>query len=234
MLKNDIAAYSAFLTNNGWLSHCAPAFAEAILAHCHWRQVPAGAGIQHAGEHGATLTGLARGSLTMTTSLSTPDSPTLHVMHPGNWFGFVPLFLGGDRPNSMVARTDVTLAVMSQSEVEALLAPHPEWWRAMGALGILYANLATSVAADMMIRDSGRRCAAALLQLADCRHTDPIGGQACGAPLSQEELAAISNLSRTSISTILRDFEEAHLLRLGYRTVTLLEPARLRAYVDDA
>jgi DNA-binding GntR family transcriptional regulator len=51
--------------------------------------------------------------------------------------------------------------------------------------------------------------------------------------LSQEELAAISNLSRTSISTILREFEEAGLVTLGYRSVSLTYPARLRALVDN-
>lgn len=145
----------------------------------------------------------------------------------------MPLFVGKSRPNSMVARTDVTLATISEAEVEALLAPRPEWWRHIGTLGILSANLATSIAADMMIRDSSRRCAAALLQLADCRHADQPGAQKISAPLSQEELASISDLSRTSISTILHDFETAGLITLSYRSITLNNPVRLRALVDE-
>jgi CRP-like cAMP-binding protein len=85
----------------------------------------------------------------------------------------------------------------------------------------------------MMIRDSNRRCAAALLNVANCRRGEPSSTPVLNAPLSQEELAAIANLSRTSISSILRDLEADGLIELGYRTVTLRDPARLRALVDD-
>jgi CRP/FNR family transcriptional regulator, cyclic AMP receptor protein len=233
VLKNDIATYSAFLLNNGWLAHCSRGFAESFIAHCHWRHVPAGTGIQHAGEPGATVTGIAHGNALLTTSLSSPDSPTIHVMQPGEWFGFVPLFIGGMRPNSIVARTDVVLATMSQPEIEALLAPRPEWWRDIGTLGIIHANIATGIAADMMIRESRRRCAASLLQVADCRHADRLGSELASTPLSQEELAAIANLSRTSISSILRDFEETGLIKLGYRSFTIMQPGKLRDLVDN-
>ena len=233
MLRNDIAAHSAFLLNNGWLTHCARDFAESFIANCHWRHVPAGTGIQHAGEPGGSITGIAHGNALLTTSLSSPDSPSIHVMTPGEWFGYVPLFIGGTRPNSIVARTDVVLAGMSQAEVEALLAPRPQWWRDVGTLGIIHANMATGIAADMMIRESRRRCAASLLQIANCRHVDPPGSQPIQTPLSQEELAAIANLSRTSISSILRDFEEAGLIQLGYRSFTLIQPGKLRDLVDN-
>jgi CRP-like cAMP-binding protein len=233
VLKTEIDSFSTVLANSNWLRLCDPAFAESFLAHCHWRKVAAGTGIQHAGEVGGAITGVADGSVTVTTSLSSPDSPTIHVMHPGDWFGFVPLFVPGARPNSIVARTDVTLAGMTQVEVEAFLAPRPEWWRHVGVLGVLYANTATSIAADMMIRESNRRCAAALLQLGDCRHRDPAGVQVIEAHLSQEELAAIANLSRTSISMILRDLEGSGLIRLGYRSVTIVNPGCLRAMVDN-
>ena len=234
LLKSEITAHSAFLLDQGWLAHCHRDFAESFIAHCSWRRVPAGAGIQYAGEFGGTVTGIARGNALLTTSLSSPDSPTMHIMSPGEWFGFIPIFMGGSRPNSIVARTDVVLASVSQAELEAFLAPRPEWWREVGKLGILSANLATGVAADMMIRESRRRCAASLLQIANCRHSDPSGSQPASTPLSQEELAAISNLSRTSISSILRDFEEAGLIKLGYRSFTLTQPHKLRDLVDNA
>lgn len=233
MLKTEIAACSDFLALHGWVKHTPRDFAEAFLTHCHWRQYPAGTGIQHAGEPGGIVAGIAQGSATLTTSLSSPDSPILHVLHRGDWFGYMPLFIGVARPNSVVARSDVTIAVMSQSEVEAFLAPRPEWWRWMGTLAAVHANTATSIAADLMIRESDRRCAAALLHLAGCRHYDLRDTQPTEAPLSQDEVAAIANLSRTSISTILRAFEASGLVKLGYRNVVLINAARLRALVDD-
>jgi CRP-like cAMP-binding protein len=232
VLKTEIAACSAFLANTGWLRDTPRDFAEGLLAHCNWRQVAAGTGIQHAGTIGGSVIGIAAGTTTVTTSLSSPDSPVLHVMHPGDWFGFVPLFLKGGRPNSIVARTDVTLASMSEIEIESFLSTRPEWWRHVGALGVIYANTATSIAADMMIRDSGRRCAAALLQISGCRHVEKASAQGIQAPLSQEELASIANLSRTSVSTILHELEQAGLVRLGYRSVSIENASGLRAMID--
>jgi CRP-like cAMP-binding protein len=233
VLKSEIAVHSALLINNGWLRHTPRDFAEAFIAHCHWRSFVAGTGIQNAGEEGGIVAGITHGSAVLTTSLSTPDSPVLHIMHPGDWFGYIPLFLPGARPNSLVARSDVTIAVMSQQELEAFLAPQPYWWRHIGTLAAVHANTATSIAADMMIRDSNRRCAAALLQVANCRRGEPSSVPVLNAPLSQEELAGIANLSRTSVSSILRELEAQSLIELGYRTVTLRDPTRLRALVDN-
>jgi CRP-like cAMP-binding protein len=233
LLKSDIATHSARLINTGWLRHTPRDFAEQFVAHCHWRSFAAGSGLQHAGEEGGVAAGIAHGSAVLTTSLSTPDSPVLHIMHPGEWFGYIPLFLPGARPNSLVARTDVTIAIMTQAEIEAFMAPKPHWWRHLGTLAAVHANTATAIAADMMIRDSDRRCAAALLNVANCRRGELSSAPVTNAPLSQEELAAIANLSRTSVSSILRDMEEQGLIELGYRTVSLRDPARLRALVDN-
>lgn len=232
MLKTEIAACTEVLAQHGWLSTTPAAFTDAILAHCRWRQVEAGAAIQHAGEIGGAIIGLARGTISITTSLGAPDSPVLHIGHPGQWFGFVPLFSAIARPNSIVARSDAVLASLSQSELERLLSNHPDWWRHVGALGIHYGNIAINTAADLMIRDSKRRCAASLLRMADCRFVDRGGQSTIEAPLSQDELAALSNLSRTSISTILHGLVTDGLITLGYRSVTLHDTARLRTLVD--
>lgn len=233
MLKTEIAACTETLAQNGWLCATPVAFAETIMAHCHWRRVEAGAAIQLAGEASGAIIGLARGTISITTSLSSPDSPVLHIGHPGLWFGFVPLFSVSARPNSILARTPVVLASLSQIELERLLSNHPEWWRHVGALGIHYGNAAINTAADLMIRDSKRRCVASLLRMADCRFADRDGQNVVEAPLSQDELAALSNLSRTSISTILHELVGDGLIALGYRSVTLHDTAKLRALVDD-
>ena len=103
----------------------------------------------------------------------------------------------------------------------------------MGLLAVDYGNTAINVAADLMIRDTRRRCAASLLRIANCRFESPEDADQVDAPLSQDELAALSNMSRTTISTILRDLENDGLIKLGYRSVTVIHPGRLRALADD-
>lgn len=233
MLKTGNDSDTEFLLQNGWLQHAPPEFGATFLAHCHWRSVAAGVAISHAGDHGRAIIGLARGVVSVFTSLSAPDTPIVNLAHPGTWFGYVPMFTKLPRGVSITARTDIRLAHIAQAEVENLLAVRPEWWRHFAALGIIYAHGAVTVAADLMIRDSRRRCVASILRLADCRFADRPGARPIEAPVTQEELASISNLSRTSVSTIVRDLEAEGLIRLGYRTLLLIDTDRMRAIVDD-
>ncbi len=233
MLKVQIDTLAAILRHRGWLADTPSDFADALLSHCQWRTHGPGVAIQHAGDTGGMLFGVARGTLALTTSLAAPDTPMTHIVHPGLWFGWVPMFVGRERPNSVVTRSEVALACLSQAGFEALLAEHPHWWRHAGALGVQYGNIAVNIAADLMIRDSRRRCEAALLRLADCRFSDSADGNAVEALMTQDELAAIANLSRTSVNAILRTLEAEGLISLGYRSVVLHDPARLRAQVDD-
>lgn len=232
MLKSDIAACSEVLARTGWLPMTPPEFSHSLLSHCRWRYFAAGSMIQHAGDRDCSMTGLARGTTAVTTVLSAPDTPMIHIAHPGVWIGYAPMFTPQARTLDVVARSDIIVAQITLPEVEALLAERPQWWRYFGALGVIYGNIAANIAGDLMIRDSKRRCAAALLRLANCRFADPEGAQQVEAAMTQDELAAVANLSRTSVGAILRELEQAGLIALGYRSVVLTAPRRLRAIVD--
>jgi CRP/FNR family transcriptional regulator, cyclic AMP receptor protein len=233
LLTTEIATLTDTLAKRGWLSRTPPEFREAFLAHCQWRRIEAGRTIQHAGETGIGLSGVARGSITLTTALGAPDTPMTHIAHAGQWFGFVTLFPGSRmRQVSVVARSEVMLAHMTHAALDGLVGSHPDWWRHIGVLGIDYGNTAINIAADLMIRDSRRRCLAALLRLADCRFDGPPTPCSVEAPVSQEELAAIVNLSRSSIGTILQPLEKTGTITLGYRSIVVHDPAALRAVVD--
>jgi CRP-like cAMP-binding protein len=222
-----------FLIHHGWLSHTPKAFARGFLENCHWRSVKAGTALSHAGDREHGMMGIASGVTTVTSALSAPDMPMITIAHPGTWFGYIPMFSNFPRVVSLVARTDVRLAVISEREVERALANNPTWWRSFGALGIIYGNTAMAAACDLMIRDSKRRCISTILRIANCRFEDCPEGLPVEAPLSQEELAAMSNLSRTSVSRILRELEDEGSITLGYRGIILHDAATLRAIVDN-
>jgi CRP-like cAMP-binding protein len=222
-----------FLSNNGWLSHTQEAFAQRFMEHCHWRSVKAGTALSHAGDKDRGMMGIASGVATVTSALSAPDTPVITIAHPGIWFGFVPMFSNFARVVSLVARTDMRLAVISEREIERAVESHPAWWRHFGALGIIYGNTAMSAMSDLMIRDSKRRCIATILRIGNCRFEDCPEGLPADVPLSQEELAAMSNLSRTSVSRILRDLEDEGFITLGYRGIILHDAATLRNIVDN-
>ncbi len=231
----EIATASDFLFANSWISASPPEFRTALLGRAVWRQQDRGDIIARAGDTAADIFGLATGTMSFTTDKGPADNRLTHIMHPGDWFGVVPILNGGGRSGEIAMRTSGLLARIPGPAIEAMMAETPRWWREIGRLSVLFAQIAAGAAADLMIADNRQRCAATLLRLAGVRHRDRIGdgdGTPVVAELGQDELGAVANLSRNSVNRILRDFDTLGLVQVGYRTITLPDAARLRALID--
>jgi CRP-like cAMP-binding protein len=95
-------------------------------------------------------------------------------------------------------------------------------------------DLAMQIAADLLIRDASARCAAVLLRLAGRRWASgPDAGLASEIPASQTELATLCNLSRNTFSRVVSEFSGRGLVIRDYRSLTVVDPARLRAVADS-
>ncbi len=157
----------------------------------------------------------------------------MHFVHPVFWIGYLPILSGRPRRLAASARTPVWIARVSRDQVTALLAKRPEWLRHFMQLAIVYGDVASNVAADLLIRDSERRCAAVLLRLSGHRFAGPGDGAAVEVPMTQSELAGAANLSRNSVGTIVQKLKARGLIDLGYRGVTIRAPAALRAFIEE-
>lgn len=219
----------AFLRSNGWLSSVDQEFQSALLRSCRWKLFKPGETIVGSGDKAAPFIGIASGTVSITTSLGPPDTPLTHIAHAGIWAGFVAFV--GDRPtdNDTVARTPVYAAVTSRSAVEALLHENPAWWRDVARLALWYGETAVNIAADLLIRESDRRCAAALLRVANCRFA---GEQPTIAHANQTDIAAIANLSRNTTNALLGELERKSMIARRYNQIDILDPVALRAVAD--
>jgi CRP-like cAMP-binding protein len=222
-------AATAVLKGTGWLSDRDPEFQDALLAICRWRRFQPGESIVMAGDIDAPLVGIASGTAAVITSLGAPDTPLTHISHPGWWLGYVPLVAGRPTDNATEARSPVYAAVAAKSAVEALLASNPAWWRHIARLALYYGEIAANIVADLLIRESDRRCAASLLRIASCRFA---GDEPAVANVNQTDLAAIANLSRNTVNTVLKEFERKGLLARGYNHISLLNPLALRVLAN--
>jgi CRP-like cAMP-binding protein len=223
----------AVLKADGWLGATPPEFRQAILSRGAWRRVEAGAPIQEGGEEGGELIGLARGMVEMRTILGRADTPIMHLAHPVFWFGYVPVLTGRPRRIAASARTQVWLARIPQVAVRALLAERPEWWRHLIQLSIIYGDVSQTIAADLLIRDSERRCAAVLLRLGGRRFAGPEDKDQVEILVTQNDLAGAANLSRNSVGAMLQRLAARGLIEQGYRGVAVRAPEALRAFVDQ-
>ncbi len=224
----------ALLRDRGWLSGTPAEFQWAILSRLNWQRLEAGAPIQEGGEEVGELVGLARGVVEIRPILGRADTPIVHFAHPVFWFGYVPIVVpGGPRRLAAAAKTALWLGRVPQAAVRTLLAQRPEWWRELTRLSIIYGDVAQNVAADLLIRDSERRCAAVLLRLGGRRFPSPGDEQSVEVPIRQDELAGAANLSRNSVGTMLQRLKARRLVEPGYRGMTISSAKALRAFVDE-
>lgn len=223
------------LSRRGWLSTRPQDFRDAVLAQGRWRAYEPGAPINLGGdEEEGDLFGVASGSIEIATVFGPPGAPITHVAQAVFWLGYGPILSGQARRASVTARSAVWLARIPQAAVMALLAERPEWWRHIGVLALEYGDISANIAADLMIRDSERRCAAVLLRLAGCRFSDSPDAASFIATLTQDELAVMANLSRNSTGAVVRKLARLGLIEIGYGAITVRSPKGLRATVDSA
>ena len=55
------------------------------------------------------------------------------------------------------------------------------------------------------------------------------GGGPATLPIRQDELAELTGFSRKTVNLILRDFAKRGLVKTGYRSISVLDPAGLHA-----
>jgi CRP-like cAMP-binding protein len=230
----DRAEGTRILSTRGWLSQMPPDFQQAVLSRCKWRSFEASSLVYHSGADDADLFGIVHGTVDFSTPFSAVDAPIVHVERAGFWFGAGPILSGLPRRMTASTRTSALLAQVTGQALEAMLATQPEWWRHLATLALDYGDRAANIAADLMIRDSDRRCVAVLLRVCGARFSDPPAGEPADVALTQEELAAMSNVSRNTLGELLRKLAEGGLIELGYRSIVLRQPASLRRIVNAA
>jgi len=220
------------LASRGWLGMTPPDFQHALLSRSSWHCLEAGAPIQTGGEEAGEMIGLAQGVIEMRTILGPADTPIMHLAHPVIWLGYVPIILGQPRRIAASAKTEAWLARIPQAAIKEILAERPQWWQYLLQPAIIYGDMSQTVAADLLIRDSERRCAAVLLRLSGRRF--PGAGDSCpvDVPLTQGELAGAANLSRNSVGAIVKRLAVRGLIEQSHRSIIIHSPKALRAFVQ--
>jgi CRP-like cAMP-binding protein len=215
--------------NEGWFGRAPKAFRDALLARCEWRTCAAGQPVYHAADESADLLGIADGTVEFYSRFAAGDNPLLHLAHEGFWLG-TGTVLSGEAPRvTVVARTDTFLARIPRRVVLELLDTHPDWWRVLGRSALEYGDIAISAYADLHVPNTDRRCARTLLRIGGLRYPRRTRSERTEVPVTQEELAALVNVSRSTLVQTLRRLERRGLIAQGYRTVSIVDLPRLEA-----
>lgn len=218
------------LAERGWLADCPDDFRNALLGEGVFRIATPGTEFMHAGDMRGGLVAIARGTAEIAFLDGHPDTRAIHLGHDGMWAGYKTL-LGRPRQLSMVARSEVLWGLVPQTALERLLAQHPGWWRHICLLADQLTDIASVAFADLTRQDSTERAIAVLLRLGGCRHVDP-PELPVDVRISQLDLASMATMSRNTLNAIIADLAARKLIRIGYRSISLIDTSGLRAVLD--
>lgn len=220
------------MDHEGWFGSAAPDFQQAVLSRCGWREVEAGQLIYSASDSQADPCGIVDGTVEIYSRFGAGDNPMLHLTHEGSWIGYGSALRDLPPRVTAVARTAVLLAHVPSHVMQDLLRKRPEWWRFV-AFGVLeYGDIAISAYADSLLQSKDRRCASTLLRVAGLQYPRRSRPGHRPVPVTQDELATLVNVSRTTLLQILRRLEERGLVEQAYRGVRVVDADGLKEVAE--
>lgn len=216
-----------------WLSQQDRRVQDALCARMRLVQLPKGRRLFDMEDSASELYCLVSGCAVISIAHPVQGIVNAHVMFPGRWFG-EPAALGR-RPRimSVAARKPTELLAISQAQIAELLKAEP-------SLSWTFFNLmAWNVeeyllhTVDLLIVDPKLRLCSRLLTFGG-RLLNYLPPSPVSIPMTQEELATASNMSRSTVYNLLGDLVQKGICELGYREVRILDMQRLARIVEEA
>lgn len=213
------------LKANPWFASLPSSVADAVLAAGRMQKLAAGEVLFRQGDAPGDWHAVCRGAIKASTTAVDGTEAILAVLEPGNWFGEISLLDGGPRLHDATAVGATQLFVVPAAAFAELLrdiAFSTALARLMaGRLRTLF-----GVVEDATLRPTRARLARRLALLARGDATlSPEPRQRL--PVSQEALAMMLGVTRQTLSKELGELARAGALKLGYRSIDILDAALL-------
>ncbi|MGI8948752.1 MAG: Crp/Fnr family transcriptional regulator [Ornithinimicrobium sp.] len=202
--------------------------ADRLISSMSPHSLPRGERLFREGDQGDSLYVITAGKVKLGRASTDGRESLMSVLGPGEMFGELSLFDPGPRLSSAVAVSDTSLIGLDNDRLRRFLDDHPAV--AMQMLAGLARRLrrTNQGMSDLVFTDVPGRVAKALLDLAARFGRVQSDGVRVEHDLTQEELAQLVGASREIVNKALADFAGRGWLALGAKSVTLLDPDRLR------
>jgi CRP-like cAMP-binding protein len=218
MKKSRMKQKQDFVTASRWLQAVPKHLQEMLLRNAKSIRFDRDALVYELDDPPGGIFGVISGAIAIRTDDADQAVIYGHLLGPGAWFGEVSAILGAPRTvGATVVSDEAELVSVSLSAIEEMADRSPDLWRALAGLTAMSTQTAVQAARDLMIRNPHERCLAVLRRLSSSLGDDQ------DLPVSQDELAVMSALSRGSVSRILSELEAMGRIKRGYRSIALLD-----------
>lgn len=154
----------------------------------------------------------------------------LHYINPGEVFAEVVLFDGGDYPACAEVAEDARIGLIRNRDMDALLLKNP--CIALALLKIMARRLRVSQRQimELALKDTTRRLASVLLELAREHGTQEGKNIRIEMPLTNQELANLVGTSRETANRILGEFRRDHAVTITRQGI-VVHKDRLKSWL---
>jgi CRP/FNR family transcriptional regulator, cyclic AMP receptor protein len=217
------------LATSAWFSSLPEQVQNEILPRLAIRNFAPGDVIYAQGEKPAALYAVISGQTQTVGTADDGQQAFLSVARAGEWSGFIGLLDGRPNPFSMTAVVKSDVAVLSGADVEQI------FFRNALRFKMFFAPLASILrfAFGFLIQTNGRPprrvVAQRLLDLAQSTQVHKTVTRSAIERISQEDIAAATYLTRPTVNKVLREMDEAGLIKIGYGKISLNDKEALRS-----
>jgi len=155
-----------------------------------------------------------------------------HIARPGSWFGEASAITGQPRRVGLMATRATRLLHLPLHGIHEIVGKDPAAWRLFALVTIEHLDAAIGAYDDLMIRDHAKRCIAVLLRLGGRRASSPEASPV-EIDSTQEDIATIANVARTTVVAVLRELEALGHVKKSYRRIRIMDPGALVAMVGE-
>jgi CRP/FNR family cyclic AMP-dependent transcriptional regulator len=228
------AEIEVLLNRGAWFGELPLSLRRELLGYARVKRFKRGAAIYNQGDPPRGMWAVLDGSVCFSKIGGSGHEVIYYVGGPGMWFGMLGALTGLPLGLTVAAAIDSTMLWIRRADVDRIVQHEPR-----NVLPLLRASLSRAVdlidAVEVVTRPSPTsRVAARLLMLWQQRtREDPL---AANAPLrvTQSHLAAMTALSRQSVSRVLHEIAAHKAISVGFKEVTVLAPDRLEEIANAA
>ena len=210
-----------------WTAGLTDELRRRVIEETTIRTVEAGGFVCHKGEAPQYWIGVIRGLVKVLTVSPEGRSITFIGVPSGGWFGEGSLLKREPRLYDAIALRDSTIAYVPRSTFMLLLDSSVSFNRfLLLQINERLGQFVAMVEHDRLLGPDARLAK----ELAALFNPVLYPGNGSTLPISQEELSMLVGLSRQRVNRALRRLERAGLVRLGYKSLTILDLEGLRRF----
>ena len=206
----------------GWLSRQNTDFQALICANARLRSFRKSESLFHYEDEAPDIYCLVAGTAVILVVHPVAGLLAGHVYHPGDWFG-EPAALGRrPRLSGVQARGPCQALTVTRKAIDGILQANASYSNNLFDLMAGNAEAYMLHAVDLLIQDPMMRLCSRLLTLGG-RRLNYVPAPPVSIPLSQDEMALISCLSRKTVNHFLGKLVDMGICELGYREIRILD-----------